>query len=771
MDARKIDLEFSSDELTEFLRDKRPISNKRNLQRFWKQERKHFHKIHTYLKVRRGLFFSVKRIGSQRRGDSNYEAIFFVDGLSYLGKGITSWQSVFSAILLRYSSELSCHQGTVTFSMDTKFANKVMESVPAHYRMSFRGNMCSSTLRKPEKMPRTEMVTMVQNEIKAGLPEPLLKDISAYSHTLDCQDDDGRYIRGITVSCGENSLKPDRTTGEDGYLLMINYLANKAPIRNFPDEPLELIQFPISKPEVDSFLKINLRNGSLGPMSASYPECSHKNSILGCLPRTKNKRAANIIESTTIHWNKCLEGTEPVLPGNCIIKAEVSKHTVDGETNLAKKIRAIINSNPVKYAMAVLISLCRIEAERGLLNDNYISVAIKDAFMDLMFRLWYERCIDELGDVGIGSYNEFLEFLKESGLDCSDKETWEATTKIITAVLHQLKNYLHVPEQQQETFRKVLANVAAEYCAPFVMVNNEGGCANGFFRPGSTESGHFETLDGNTSRHIFMYDLFVIHMDAYYNQGQETYKGMFDVFNEDGLGEPPAIEPRYLREGAKKKADVNFWLKLESSMRNLMGDDYIAVATPLSAYKTKWVDAKFGTITKGGVKPFLAELDEHGRVTNDSADYLRNHFVLAEDEGIKYVKTVRDGARVLAKLFHAPHDAPSALSAARSAMYICGSKPIYDRVHDYYSKLVAHAGRAYSPSELLGGMNTAMAAEEGGVANIDYAVTLQPPSWNECQAFLSPNCNRLVDLVLAKREHDVFRYICKTHGDEADLVV
>lgn len=765
-----IDTDDFSDELSEFLRGEKPISNARNLGRFRKQELKSFHKIHTYLRTRGGVFFSLKREGSQRRKNAHFEGIFFIDGKSYLGKGITSWQSVFTAILFRYTSELSCHQGHVTFSMDTKFAQKTFEAVPPAYRMVVKGSVCCPTFRKPNPMPRNAVVSAVQEEMRRNMPDVLKEGISKYSHTLDCQKDDGRYIRGVTVSCSKNSQKPDRTTGYDAYLLMVHYLANKAPIRNYPNEPHELIQFPMSKPDVTSLLNVNFRAGSLGPMSVDYPECSHKNSIMGVLPRTKTKRAANIMEATQRHWNKCMDGTESILPGNCIIKAEVSKHTVDPLTDEAKKIRAIINSNPVKYTMAVLASLSRIQAERGLLNDNFISEAIKDAFMDLMFRVWYERCIRALEEVGIKSYGDFLVFLKEQGLDCSDKETWEATTKMRSALLHQLKNFLHVPAEQQETFSRVLANVSAEYSAPFVMVGNEGGNVQGFFRPGSTESGHFETLDGNTSRHVSMIDLFVIHMDAYYNKGCETYKGMFDVFKCDGLGEPPVIEPRYIREGAEKPADVSFWLKLESSMRNLMGDDYISVATPFAEYKTRWVDAMFGTITKGGVKPFLAELDEYGLVSNDSADYLRNHFIIADDQGVPYVKTVRDGVRVLAKLLHAPHEPPAALAAARSAMYICGSKAIYDRIHEYYMKVLEGASATTTKDDLIAGLNTAH-EEDGGVANIQFAVTLKPPSWNECQAFLSPNCNRLVDMMFELREHEVFRYISKAHADEASLVV
>jgi len=441
-----------------------------------------------------------------------------------------------------------------------------------------------------------------------------------------------------------------------------------------------------------------------------------------------------------------------------------------------KKIRSISNANAVKNINMQLI-MPAIDEKRGIPHQNFIKEKIAGTHMDHMFRYWYEITIDIWARRGITCYGEFLEEVERRGIDCSDKQSWEATTKTVGALLYLANNLMHVPYDQWEEYRDQIAALGAEYINPYIVLAKQGNVLCGMNRPGATESGNDKTLDGNGQRHLDMHHLFSLTMDAWFRYDKaELYAGMHAYV--EHVGAPPqfsnAEEAMAILRAHKPGKPANQppihasatgangidsddddedddvphcnqylidELVIDKECKNILGDDYAGIATAFSDYKARWIDYKHGTTTKGCVKDAFVKFDEDGEIMNDPADYLRTHFVLVkptEDKNTWYVGTCRSPERTLAKLLQAPHDVPTALAATIQAMYICGYKALYDKIRYYYDLLLKQAEEM--GDEVLRDVQKHMADED--YVHLPTVSSLKPPSWEECQAFMAPDIRK-----------------------------
>jgi len=417
-----------------------------------------------------------------------------------------------------------------------------------------------------------------------------------------------------------------------------------------------------------------------------------------------------------------------------------------------KKVRCITNSHPVKYLMSLLLFNGQDALLSGIHQRNLAGVAIKDSHLDQMYRTWYKRCKKVLWSRGITSYRRFVRFMHKCGLDATDKKSWEATTKASSAIWEQIKLAMHIPPAEFERLRRQYAACAAEFTNPYICLDCGTDYLRGVMRPGCTESGHRFTLLSNIGRHLLMHDTFAVQMvNWFYYRIKDAATGLWEYKREapfpeyydfakpapDGIGPPPPVEEwhiphpdgdidcsihrepgqyyagphiwdfmggwkeytRYesiddndfeIEPNAYLPLDEEFWTHLAMHCVNVMGDDSLCAATPLTIYKKSYGDWMFGTITTGGIEPFEAEITEDGRVLR-GANYCQHHNKTDWGKGGHndvFVNAVRCTVRGGAKLLLAPHSIPNALAASRAAMYTSGNDYMYQVAYDFYMDLL-----------------------------------------------------------------------------------
>jgi len=626
-------------------------------------------------------------------------------------------------------------QGRFTFAMEKNLGAQALRTVPPQYTFTHKipGHTCISTVTLPSPPARTKAVSESQAAFLAMLDPDMLKRVQQYSFTTDEQANLKRYHDGMTILASEHSTRPDNMTPEEFVMLNLDYIFNRAPRASPRDMPMRLKEYQPRDPTLANVLCLALKNGAVGDLGDSG-ECCHSDTLFSVLSNKKKSRATQLTELAQ-EYRTC--ENKPIQYSGLAIKPEVAKRLKelvkeDGDIEiLDKKIRSISNANSVKYIMMALLFPGQDRDRRGFPAGTFVGESVRNDYFNIMLRTWYEKSRETWLTYGVDTFGKFLMEVDKRGFDCTDKECWEATTKDTGAGIYMYQNALHVPETSYPDWKNDIQNVSAEYTQPHVVLEVSGNVAKGINRKGSTESGGQKTLDGNSLRHQEMHLNFNINMDMWYLRGKEKfYPTQHDFI--PIMGEPPELE------------DPLHELIIDKECANIDGDDHLNLATPLddTGFKARWLDWKHGTITTGGVKRPWAELDKYGRVTNDSAEYLRTYMQLvkpSEDPDTWWVKTLRCAVRTFAKLMYAPHALEVALMATRQAMFIGGTPELYGWLLKYYKLLYAEAVKI--GEELVLDKFKELAKTEE-YCHLPSPSSLAPPSYGECEAFLAPDPNR-----------------------------
>jgi len=516
-------------------------------------------------------------------------------------------------------------------------------------------------------------------------------------------------------------------------MLNLDYVFNRAPRASPRDTPMHLKEYYPKEPTLQNILSLAMKNGAVGDLGDTG-ECSHTDTLFSVLANKKNTRASQLTELAQEYRASDLKAIQY---SGLAAKPEVAKRIKellkdDGTYEyLDKKIRSISNANAVKYIMMSLIFPGQDRDRRGFPAGTFVGESVRNDYFNIMLMTWYEKTRETWAVHGVMTYGQFLIEVDKRGFDCTDRDSWEATTKDTGAGIYMYQNVLHVPEAMYFEWQNDIQHVAAEYTQPHVVLEVSGNIVKGINRKGATESGGQKTLDGNSLRHSEMQINFSINMDMWYLRGKDKfYSSQHDFI--PLMGEPPHMD------------DPEHELIVDKECANVDGDDHINLATPLdtSGFKAKWLDWKHGTITSGGVKVPWAEIDKYGRVTNDSAEYLRTYMQLvkpSDDPETWWVKTLRCAVRTLAKLVYAPHNLEVALTATRQAMFICGTPELYSWLLKYYKFLHEEAVKVGEEHvlELVKGVH-----KTDEYVHMPAPHSLTAPTYGECQAFLAPDLRR-----------------------------
>ena len=303
-----------------------------------------------------------------------------------------------------------------------------------------------------------------------------------------------------------------------------------------------------------------------------------------------------------------------------------------------KPVRGIQNESYANYMILAMSSVDERLYHRGIA----IGMGKKGEGLQMVFMYWYVIFKHE---TSLG-WNDFLEFLNNSGAHESDKTAWEASTNATDGLAYvfceaNTKRFA-TPGDKRLYLRSLV-----DSCNPFIYVDR---C--GFWAPWRIPSGTFLTSKGNSQRHRLM------------NMAVVDYIKRHD--NSIGLSSCTCEVCLHLTEKGFRLGHrvSNLLLRLRAHAF-ILGDDYIAVSmgSEQDLMFDTVMDFWFGTTTKTEFKQMF-----------NSAEFLRRKFCVVNDMIFPY----RGTTRAVAKLFHGEHtvSVERFCAALYSAMFEAGPNKV-----------------------------------------------------------------------------------------------
>lgn len=630
-------------------------------------------------------------------------------------------------------------QGSFGFAMDEKLGENAFATVPREYTYThkLKRHTCLKSVVQPHPTARDSVVSKCQDKAKFILGEEFMGYVSVFAYTTDEQNKILRYVEGLTILASEKSLKKDRMTPQEATLLKLDYIFNRAPRHSARDRPMRLKEYQPLEPNVENILKLSMKNGSVGDLGDTG-ECGHADSPFAVLCNRKAVRASQLMQLAEEYRAMTVK---EIQYSGLSIKPEVAKKikiTLNDDglyEEIDKKIRSIANASAIKYIMISCIFPTQNLERRGHPAGSFVGESVRRDYLNIMLCTWFEKTKETWARRGITRFGQFLAECGRRGFLCLDKDSYEATTKLVGAAIYMFQSAVHFPEPLFEQWKDDIHSACAEFAQPHVVLVAQGDVVKGINRAGSTESGGWLTLDGNTERLIEMQINFSLQMEMWYLRNkQKIYETQHD-FVFEGVGEPPEID------------DPEHELIVDKDCSSALGDDTLNLNTPLSAngFKAKWCDWKHGTITTGGPKVAWAIVDSRGRVINDPTEYQKTYMQLdmpdPDNDETWWVRAIRCAVRSMAKLLYAPHKLEVALSASRQSMYICGTKEAYTTIRVYYDLLLEEV-QLIGEEKILADVCEEFQKED--YVHLPLPSSLKPPTWAECRAYLAPDENRML---------------------------